>query len=99
MPYVDPEKKLAAMRAWRKRVMQQGYGKWLYQRRKLRFDDAENFRQALEEIVRGGTLYDIPAEVRLIEVVGIAHQALAASRRAEEELGPWKGEDHDEDDG
>jgi hypothetical protein len=91
MPYKDPEKRKASVVAWRKRVMDQGYGKWLYARRKLRFQDAENFRSVLEEIIEisvregHGTLSS-----RLGEINFKATLALEESRKAEEALGSWE---------
>lgn len=87
MPIKDPEKKRAATKAWRERVMPQGYGKWLYARRKLRFDDEERFRSALEEIEardRAGHDSEVAADMG-----AIARVALTESQRAEEALGPW----------
>ena len=51
MPFADPEEKKQYMREWRRSKIDAGYGKWLYERRKLRFEDAERFRAVLEEIV------------------------------------------------
>lgn len=88
MPIKDPEKKREATRAWRERVMPQGYGKWLYARRKLRFDDEERFRKALEAIAaRGVTAKDPAALAGAYEE--IASEALTESQKAEEDLGPW----------
>jgi hypothetical protein len=47
VPYQDPEKKIESMRRWRKSSTAE-YHKWLYDRRKLRFDKAE----AYEDLVR-----------------------------------------------
>lgn len=80
MPYKDPEQKLEAMRQWRGRVMPKGYGKWLYARRKLRFDDAERFGFALQQIQVAESITDARA---------IAQDALEQSKRAEIKLGPW----------
>ena len=84
MPYKDREQKLAAVKRWRSEVIPKGYGRWLYQRRKLRFDDAERFRFALEQIqVTEG----------ISDAHNIARDALAQSRRAEEALGHWEPEE------
>ena len=80
MPYADPKDKQRAMKRWRKDVISKGYGRWLYARRKLRFDDAERFRAALQEI---GHL------TGNVEARRIAYAALEESRKAEEALGPW----------
>lgn len=84
MPYKDPEKKLKAMKRWRGEVMPRGYGKWLYARRKLRFDDAERFKDALLQIMEAPNV----ATAR-----GIAFDAIEASRQAEEALGHWVADD------
>lgn len=86
MPYKDREKKLARMREWRQDVMPRGYGKWLYARRKLRFDDAERFRAALEKIA-DRSHPDMTRE----EAAIIASLALEESKVAEEALGEWEG--------
>lgn len=89
MPIKDPQKKREATRAWRERVMPQGYGKWLYARRKLRFDDAEIFRSVLEDIaeISGGRSTSQSAALGEINIKALA--ALEESRRRDEELGPW----------
>lgn len=53
MPLRDPEARREWGRNYRKRKMQNGYGKWLYARRKARFDDAEEFRSVLMFIANG----------------------------------------------
>ena len=78
MPYKDHEKKLAAMRRWRKEKMQEGYGHWLYARRKLRFDDADRFRGALQQIMDGAE-----------DPVRVAAEALSESKMAEIVLGDY----------
>jgi hypothetical protein len=84
MPYKDPEEKLKAMKRWRENVMPRGYGKWLYQRRKLRFDDADRFRFALEQIqVTEG----------ISDAHNIARDALEQSRKMETALGKFKGKE------
>lgn len=80
MPFANPEKKKQYMKDWRRGKMAEGYGKWLYARRKLRFDDAERFRQVLEEIVANDP-------ERTTHEGQLAHRALEESRAAEEELG------------
>lgn len=86
MPYADPADKKKAMQRWRRNVISKGYGKWLYARRKLRFDDAERFRLVLEEIAA-----DDPD--RSTHYGQLAHRALAESRAAEEALGEWIADD------
>lgn len=97
MPYADPQKKLDAMRRWRRDVIPKGYGRWLYQRRKLRFDDAERFREALDAIATDATITPEgcpePWRSTLIEWSTIANRALHESRKAEEALGPWVADD------
>lgn len=73
MPYKDKEQKHRQMKRWRADVMSRGYGKWLYARRKLRFDDATEFRKALEDIADPKT---DPSGMRTI-----ARSALDASAR------------------
>lgn len=80
MPYKDPQKKLDHMREWRKKKIKEGYGVWLYKRRKLRFDDAERFRKVLEEI-------EASDPDRLTHEGQLAHRALEESRAAEAALG------------
>jgi hypothetical protein len=79
MPFKDPKQKLAYQAEWRKRSIRNGYGKWLYDRRALRFADAEHFREALERIA--ATSKDEATRK-------IARRALADSRKRESELGP-----------
>lgn len=90
MPYRDYDMKKHAMKNWRKRVMGQGYGKWLYARRKLRFDDAERFRETLERIIEVAEHGRMTNEDRLADVAGRARAALEESRQAEEALGKWE---------
>lgn len=90
MPYADPADKLAAMKRWREDKMKKGYGKWLYARRKLRFQDAENFKFVLEwiiEIAEHGRMSD---EERCSQIAHHAREALRESREAEEKLGNFK---------
>lgn len=88
MPYKDPRKKRGANQKWRRKAINEGYGQWLYARRKLRFDDAERFRSALELIAAnkvpttyGGGLHAVRA---------LSHAVLEESRLAEEALGEFK---------
>jgi Tfp pilus assembly protein PilF len=83
MPYADPEDKRLQMKRWREKNIKNGYGKWLYARRKLRFDDAERFRTALTAITEISSMsYDNRAKV-------IARLALEESQKAEQELGEF----------
>jgi hypothetical protein len=86
MPYADPEDKRWQMKRWREEHIKQGYGKWLYARRKLRFDDAERFREALEKISTAYTNGDAEPLQR------IALDALEESRQAEEALGQFQSQ-------
>lgn len=95
MPYTNPEDKKKQMKKWSERVIAQGYGKWLYQRRKLRFEDADRFRKALEYIVDTGTSDPRSAMVHMQE---IAREALRASAYAEAELGHFHGQNFGESD-
>lgn len=97
MPYADAEKKLGHMKLWRKRKMDEGYGKYLYQRRKLRFDDAARFQAAIEEaltILAGRDWENEEARIRnapayAVGAVNILYNAVMESRAAEEALGPF----------
>ena len=74
--------------------MKQGYGRWLYQRRKLRFDDAERFRMAMEHALE--QLSVVPLESQATpasNAIAILTEALNESADAEEALGPWTGGD------
>lgn len=88
MPIKDPEKKRAATKAWRERVMPQGYGKWLYARRKLRFEDAEIFRGVLEDIANRNVTAKDPAGL-VGRYEEMARRTLDESQQREDELGPW----------
>ena len=48
MPSPDPEKRAGHVAAFRARQTP-AYFRWLHRRRKLRFEDAESFRRAIEE--------------------------------------------------
>jgi hypothetical protein len=90
MPYADPEKKAGHMRVWRKRVISQGYGRWLYQRRKLRFDDAERFRTAIEGALEQLSAVPLTAKASPVSnAVALLTEALIASLEADAALGPW----------
>jgi hypothetical protein len=86
MPFKERDEKLAYMKEWRKRKMSEGYGVWLYQRRKLRFNDEVRFRAALKEISEMD-VYEHPDAKFAVE---IALKALEESRIAEEELGEFE---------
>jgi len=103
MPYKDHAMKLAKTKEWRERKMKEGYGKWLYERRKLRFDDAERFRTAIEsaidelhkvQLVLG---FDETSEETTRKAAGHTDAALEAlttalheSIKAEKTLGPYQ---------
>lgn len=53
MPRKDPEARRAWTQRWKKQGKDIGYNKWLYERRKLRFDDAEEFRATLVFLADG----------------------------------------------
>lgn len=89
MPYAKHEDKLAAMKVWRKRRIGEGYGKWLYARRKLRYDDAVRFRAALEVIVETGMRRNFDADVARSEMLVAAQEALRESAQAEAALGEF----------
>lgn len=83
MPFADPERKKQFMKEWRKRSIKNGYGKWLYARRSLRFQDADHFRETLEAI----------AEVPEGSASILASKALEDSEKRWLELGPPPGGD------
>lgn len=86
------ERKLARNKSWRENVMEAGYGKWLYERRKLRFINADEFRKALEkidEMDRKG--YEKKDAHKLVSEMGyLARKALEESIKREEALGDWE---------
>lgn len=95
MPYKDHEQKLEAQRRWRREVMPKGYGRWLYARRKLRFDDAERFHKAIEEAIEA--LFEVMASddlnsalKRAGDALETLQSALRESMEAEEALGKFK---------
>jgi hypothetical protein len=94
VPYKDPERKKEAMRQWRQEVMPKGYGKWLYARRRLRFEDAERFKDAAEEAV--GKLIVVLSSDNMDDMFDSAEEALAVlqtalreSMEAEQALGDF----------
>ena len=98
MPYKDHEKKLEAMRRWREDKMGKGYGKWLYERRKLRFEDADRFRSVIEHALDNLRAItpktDAKDRERLVQVtIEELEQALRESDEAEKKLGMFKEEE------
>lgn len=92
MPYADPEKRRESTKAWRTRVIAQGYGKWLYARRKLRFDDAERFQDAIERALNELAEEPLSAQATPVSnAIAILSEALTEAREAEEALGRWEG--------
>jgi len=80
MPYKNPEAKKAWSESWREHGKENGYNKYLYARRKLRFDDAEEFRAVLTFIAeaRNGAYGDASI---------IAKAALAESQKRHDAIG------------
>lgn len=78
MPYKDEEDKKRWAKKWHEKSKKNGYNKWLHGRRKVRFDDATEFRAALESIGLGKTGEDAQA---------IALDTLLASKKRWEDLG------------
>jgi hypothetical protein len=76
MPFKDPERKKEWNKRWRKESIRNGYGKWLYQQRALRFVDAAEFRLALE------TVCDVGDKA----AVDVAREALKSSEKRWSEL-------------
>lgn len=96
-PYADPQNKIEQMKRWRKEKIGQGYGKWLYQRRKLKYDDAANFRTALEGIVELGIRTGLDQALARNEMLVMAQEALRTSAEAEAALGEFQPEEGEED--
>jgi hypothetical protein len=92
MPYADPADKKKQMKRWRKEKMGQGYGKWLYARRKLRFENEERFRLVLEHIIHVGESNHFYDEEARTEMSYRAKEALYEAWLAEEELGNFDHE-------
>lgn len=82
MPYKDPAKRKAATKNWRERSIANGYGKWLYNRRAVRFADAEHFREVLEEIA---------AQATEPHIIALVQTALAKSAERAAAVGPSPG--------
>lgn len=73
------EAKIEWNKRWRSRAIKNGYGKWLYARRKARFEDAEQHQAALLEI---------KACTDLKEAKKIARNALRRSVARHKKIGP-----------
>lgn len=85
MPFKDPEDKKRWKEQWKARTRDSGYNKWLYARRKLRLDDADVFRAALDQIAQG----PYPVEGGIYPTASaIARAALEESQRRWDEVGP-----------
>jgi hypothetical protein len=93
MPYKNREEKLEAMRRWRKDKMAKGYGKWLYERRKLRFEDAERFRDAMDRAIDELRSSKTSVATRANNAIDILTDALRESMEAEEKLGRFAEEE------
>lgn len=78
MSYKDPEDKKRWSREWKRKSKKNGYNQWLYARRKIRFEDALHFRNALESIA----LKSSPESAQ-----ALAMATLEASKRRWEDLG------------
>jgi hypothetical protein len=89
MPYADYEKKLGHMKLWRRRKMSEGYGKWLYARRKLKFVDADEFRDTLATILDIGKS-EMSLDAKVGGMLFQAESALQRSRQREDELGAFE---------
>lgn len=77
MPFANPEDKKRWNLHWKKQGKEIGYNKWLYDRRKARFDDAQEFREVLERIA-GGEYH----------AQNLAKAALKSSKRRHAKVGP-----------
>ena len=88
MPYKNPEDKLAQMKRWREqKIHGEGYGKWLYARRKLRFEAAERYQQELEHIASVVDDTGMSSEARLLEISRCVRESLEETTKAERALG------------
>lgn len=77
----DPVLRRATQRAWAEKNIKAGYGKWLYAKRKLVYDDAKEFRSALEQILSAKSLDAAHL---------VATKALADSNKRQEKIRPWR---------
>lgn len=76
-----PYKSKADQKLWLKKAIRNGYGKWLYQKRKRVYQDAAEFKEALLAIGVAGDS----------EAAQIANDALDASVERWASLGPAPG--------
>lgn len=83
MPSSDPVKRKAVQDRWKKENMKRGYGKYLYARRKLVYEDAGEFKIALELIASGDTETVEAAKL-------LASRALRDSAKRHEALPSWR---------
>lgn len=72
------EAKRQATKAWRKRAAANGYHRWLYDRRRIVYQDADDFRGVLLEIKAGD----------FGEASEMARKALNRSKARERKVGP-----------
>lgn len=93
MPFADPEQRREHMREWRKKAIRNGYGKWLYQKRKRVYTDAQEFKIALKMIANMPTSELNPDgdEQAADSMQTVALDALAASKERWDSLGPAPG--------
>lgn len=83
MPAKDPEVRRNVQRQWNRRAIKAGYGKWLYAKRKLVYQDAEEFQSVLELI--------LSEEISTLDAARlVASRALSDSRKRQEKLGEWR---------
>jgi len=86
MPYKDPEAKKEYMRQWRKEAIASGYGKVLYGRRRVRFENEKRYRRSIEEAIRllkeGDSML---AKKQLESTLRLADKAVLAQEQAEQE--------------
>lgn len=82
MPTKDREKRRKSQREWIQRNLKQGYGKWIYARRKLIRDEREIFHETLSEIAKAESI----DAARLL-----ASKSLSASQKRWKKLGTWTG--------
>lgn len=80
MPSKDPVKRAKVQKEWMDRNIEAGYGKWLYAKRRLIKEDADEFRAVLEDILQVDTI----EAARLL-----ASEALVEADRRLKKLGTW----------
>jgi DNA polymerase I-like protein with 3'-5' exonuclease and polymerase domains len=91
MPFKDPEAKKEYMRQWRKEATESGYGKVLYGRRRVRFENENRYRNAITAAVKLLTQNE-PSKARalLMDAIIAADKAARDQAKAEQLARPKK---------